>query len=78
MDILELRVADRLLEDLSDLLSHLEGAVAAHVLQRRQPLLGGSLGQAGNGVLEHPAVVLVHRELLTGMPLRLDEAPDAE
>src|SRR5262249_24069608 len=56
----------------------LEGAVAPHPLQRRQPLGRRPLGQARYGVLEDPAVVLVHAELRPRLLLRLEIGSDAE
>ena len=55
-----------------------ERAVLPHVGQRREPLLRGRLRQSGHGVLEHPAVELVHRELLARPGRRLEPPPDAE
>ncbi len=55
----------------------LEGPVAPHVLQRGQALRRGPFGQAGHRVLEHPAVVLIHGQLLAGPGPGLVVAPDA-
>jgi len=56
----------------------LHHAVAAHVLQRGVPLRLGLLGQAGHGVLEHPAVVLLEPDLLARAVWRLVVLADAE
>src|SRR5690606_2485871 len=58
--------------------AHLERAVPAHVLEWRETFGGRALGQAGDRVGEHPAVVLVDRELRPGPLLRLEPAADAE
>src|SRR5579875_1434607 len=61
-----------------DARSDLEAAVPAHVLQRGQTLLGCRLGEAGDDMLEDPAVVLIHGELLARTRGRLEVCADAE
>ena len=61
-----------------DVLGHQEGAVLAHVFQRRDFFLGRGLRQARHAVLEHPLVVLRHRELLARPVRRLEVFPDTQ
>ena len=58
MHILQLTLRDTLFVDRPDRRVDLEGPVAAHVLERRQPLTRGLLGQPRHRVLEDPSVVL--------------------
>ena len=70
--------ADFVLVELVLVARERKGAVAAHVLQRGQALLGGRVRQPGHRVGEQVLVVLVHRDRLTGVGGRLEVAADAE
>ena len=61
-----------------DVLGHQEGAVPAHVLQRRDALRGRGFRQSGDAVLEHPLVVLRHRQLLARPVRRLEVLADSQ
>src|SRR5262249_57065865 len=67
-----------LLVQRADATAHLEGAVPAHPLERRQALGRRRLGQPRDRVGEHPPVVLVNAEPGGRPVLRLEVLADAQ
>ena len=77
MQVAQLRFGHRRLVQRAHRPVDLERPATPHVLQRRNSLLGRPLRQPRHRVLEDPAVVLVHGDLLAGPLAGLEELAEA-
>src|SRR5204862_5514590 len=77
-EVVELVVGHVLCVPRPDAAPDLVGAVAPHVVERREALGGSARGEPWHRALEDVAVVLVDAELLARPVLRLEVAADAE